>query len=96
MTNEPNVFLVDTQADISCLLENRINDLSELNENNIIDIKGVTSGVLQSLGTVSSVLIHDGYEMSQEFHIVPNDFNIGADGFIFSRNISVTSATKTC
>lgn len=96
------VFLVDTQADISVLKQQSVNELAKIDEDDIINIKGVTNGVTSSLGTVDIDLKHDSYLIPQIFHIVPNDFNIGADGILgkdflkhYESNISYRKMTLT-
>lgn len=82
ITEKDNVFLVDTQADISVLKESCIKYADEINNDEIIDIRGVTEGITESLGTVATEIIHDGFEIDQTFHVVPDEFNIGADGIL--------------
>lgn len=82
MSDQKCVFLVDTQADISVLKCRCINDFSEIDQGETIDIKGVTDGIIESLGTIDVNLNHDGLAIPQLFHVVPDEFNIGADGII--------------
>lgn len=70
-----------------------MNNYCEINESEIIDIRGVTDGITSSLGTTDLDLIYDEYEIPQIFHVVPNNFNIGADGILgkdFLKNYSCT------
>lgn len=82
MTDKQCVFLVDTQADISVLKEQCISKPVRINEDEIIDITGVTEGVTATLGTIDIDLEHDSYSFPQICHIVPDSFNIGADGIL--------------
>lgn len=96
------VFLVDTQADISVLKQRLVNEDIEIDDDEIINIKGVTSGMTSSLGTVDINLTYDSYLIPQIFHVVPDDFNIGADGILgkdflkhYESNISYKNMTLT-
>lgn len=75
-------FLVDTQADISILKQSSIRVSSTLNKSRIIEIKGITHDSLRSLGSMDIELLMDDEEISHEFHIVTDNFNIDCDGII--------------
>lgn len=72
----------DTQADITIIKESCVCDLSEVNSDEIIDIRGVTDGLAESLGTIDAAFIYENHFIPQTLHVVPNSFNIGADGII--------------
>lgn len=82
MTDGQCVFLVDTQADISIIKESCIADIGEVDESEIIDIRGVTDGLTESLGIIRAELIVKNHYLPQTLHMVPDNFNIGADGII--------------
>lgn len=83
VTDGPCTLLVDTQADISTIKENVAQNDLDLDIDDIIEIKGITEGVTESLGaTTESNLLYKNFRIPQNFHIVPKDFNIGADGIL--------------
>lgn len=82
VTNKENVILVDTQADISVLKEKCLNSDAIIDTTEIIDIRGVTDGITESLGTIESDFFIDNLEIPQTLHVVPDEFNIGADGIL--------------
>lgn len=51
-------------------------------ESEILRIRGVTDNVIESLGTVKADLFINDFTISHSFHIVPDDFNIPADGIV--------------
>lgn len=51
-------------------------------ESEILRIRGVTDNVIESLGTVKADLFMNDFTISHPFHIVPDDFNIPADGIV--------------
>lgn len=53
-----------------------------IDKNNSINIIGVTDGSIQTLGTICTSLIIDGYELELEFNVVPSNFPISVDGII--------------
>lgn len=70
-SNKHYTFLIDTQADISVIKAHCINNLNELNEYEKIDIKGVTDGIITSLGTIDTDLTYDKNQIPQVLHVVP-------------------------
>lgn len=52
------------------------------NSQNIIRIKGVTEGHIESLGTIETNLFFENSSLPHTFHIVSNDFNIPSDGIL--------------
>lgn len=55
---------------------------SAYNSQNIIRIKGVTDGHIESLGTIETNLFFENYSLPHTFHVVSNEFNIPADGIL--------------
>lgn len=82
ITDNQCTYLIDSQADIAILKESAVNNFEAINKHEIIDIKGVTDGFIESLGTIDAVLMYNGHAIPQAIHIVPNNFNIEADGII--------------
>lgn len=83
ITDDPCTLLIDTQADISIMKENVTYEDLDLDTNDIIEITGVTDGVTCSLGnTTEANLLYKNLRIPQNFHIVPKNFNIGADGIL--------------
>lgn len=82
-------FLVDSQADISLLKLSVIPSNLSIDSTNIVKIKGVTSGSVESFGTISSNLIVNGSLIPHIFHIVDDKFPIPTNGILgkdFLRN----------
>lgn len=75
-------FLVDTQADISIIKNNTIIPNTFYDSSERIRIKGVTDGSITSLGTISTKLFVSKFAIAHKFHIVPDMFNIPADGIL--------------
>lgn len=74
--------MVDTQADVSIIKNNTIIPNTYYDASERIRIKGVTDGSIMSLGTISTKLFIPKFAISHKFHIVPNMFNIPADGIL--------------
>lgn len=76
-------FILDTQADISVIKLNSVNTTSFINDNEIISIRGVTNGIIDSYGTIDTdIVINKHYEIPHIFHVVPDNFGIPSDGII--------------
>lgn len=75
-------FLIDTQADICVIKQSSIYGNPNLNTNEIINIKGITQDTIQSYGTLIANLQINNDIISQEFHVVQDNFNIDCDGII--------------
>lgn len=75
-------FLVDTQADISIFKENSIYNNINVNSLRTINIKGITSDTISTIGTALIELNIGDRIIGHEFHIVPDTFNINTDGII--------------
>lgn len=82
ISNTPLTFLIDTQADISLIKYSSIFQNLKLNQNNIINIKGITQDVIQSMGSLRGELICQNYSLNIFLHVVPNSFDIAVDGII--------------
>lgn len=75
-------FLIDTQADISVIKLTSIENTSNIDSSNTINIKGITSDTISSLGTTTIELFIENKPISHEVHVVPAEFNIDADGIL--------------
>lgn len=74
--------MIDTQADVSVIKRSVIQNDSFIDFSNIIHIKGVTNSTISSFGTTYIDLIFDQTSLSQEFHVVPDTFNIPVDAIL--------------
>lgn len=75
-------FLVDSQADISILRISALSHDTYIDSSKTIRIRGVTDELIQSLGTIEDDLLMNNFSISHEFHVVPDNFHIPADGII--------------
>lgn len=82
MTNRTTSFLVDTQADISIIKHDVLNNDVHINSTDIIRIRGVTDELVSSLGTIENEIFTNDFSVYHEFHVVSNNFGIPADGII--------------
>lgn len=76
------LFLLDTQADISVIKNTAIKTDSFINDNDIIKIRGITDGFVQTYGTINTDIILNDYAIPQEFHVVSDTFAIPSDGIL--------------
>lgn len=53
-----------------------------LNDTDVISIKGITNDSISSLGTTNINLFLNNMTLRQEFHVVPDSFNIPVDGIL--------------
>lgn len=74
--------MVDTQADVSIIKINSINSDVQIDENEIIQLKGITDGIIYSLGTAKINLIFNDHFISHKFNIVNEEFPIPSNGII--------------
>lgn len=81
-TNGEHVYLIDTQADICVIKEEHVVEYAEIDYDNIIDISGVTDGLIESIGSINTEIVIDNTEIPITFHVVPNKFNIGTSGLL--------------
>lgn len=82
-------ILCDTQADISIIKESSVQNNLDIDTTDIIRIRGVTNDIIRSIGTVNLKIYFNENVIEQIFHVVPDDFNIPADGILgkdFNRN----------
>ena len=79
-TNQACNFLVDSQADISVIKISCIKPYIKFNENEIINITGITTNSISTLGTIHITITIGNYEIPQKCHIVSNNFNIPSNG----------------
>lgn len=83
---EGSTMLIDTQAGISLIKISSINntfDVSKrININDVINIKGVTDETISSLGSICVDFHVDNEIVPALLHVVPDDFDIPADGII--------------
>lgn len=73
--------MIDTGADISIIKENS-DVFNDIQNNKIIDIRGIGEGVINSKGLVSIELQTDKYIIPYKFHLLNSDFAIPCDGII--------------
>lgn len=81
-TDHSCTLLVDSQADISLIKISSLKPNIILNQNEIINITGITSNAVSTLGTICTSLIVSNYLIQQIFHVVNDDFNIPANGIL--------------
>lgn len=81
-TGNDITYLVDTQADISIIKVNSIHPNSSINTYNAISIRGVTDGIINSLGTMEDTIFIQDTCITHTFQVVPENFNIPSDGII--------------
>ena len=80
-TNETNVYLLDTGANISVLkIGNLLN--SVLIDDNSCKISGIADGLITTHGTVDTNVIIENWSFQHTFHIVDDDFPIPCDGIL--------------
>lgn len=75
-------FLVDTQADISIFKSSSLRQNFPVDSSVIIHIKGITHDTIDSMGTADIELHLEGSDITHEFHVVPDMFNIKTDGIL--------------
>lgn len=80
--NSGSTFLVDSQADISIFKASSIFSKLNINSSDKIQIKGITSDTITSIGSVHVYLIFPNFNLNCKFHIVSDDFHIPADGIL--------------
>lgn len=77
-----STFLVDSQADVSILKTSTIKQGTQVNQNQLITIQGVTQGTMRSLGSIRANIILNQYQIPQLFHLVSEHFPIPTDGIL--------------
>lgn len=81
-SDRKTTFLVDSQADVCVIKSNAFFNYLIFNENDTIDIKGITNDLISSFGTIYITLQFNGVSVSQIFHVVPDDFAIPSNGIL--------------
>lgn len=81
-TNNFSTFLIDSQADICVIKLSALNNNINFDTSNTIGIKGVTDEQVFSLGTITIKINFKNLQISHEFHVVPDHFDIPTDGII--------------
>lgn len=82
MTGLKNTFIIDTGADISIFKRGQVHLDQIVNISAASKIKGVTEGLVSSLGVTKTNIMIDNYEIPHFFHIVENSFPIPGDGIL--------------
>jgi len=82
MTGFKNTFLIDTGADISIFKSTTIKPKHFVNRFRTSKIKGVTSEIINSLGTTETFIYINNSKIKHEFHIVNEDFPIPGDAIL--------------
>lgn len=77
-------FLIDTGAEISLIKLNSLHDHVPIDVNNIIELQGITSGKINTLGSCVGEIFCNNKFYKQTFHIVKNDFKLEHDGILGS------------
>lgn len=80
-TGKKLVFLVDTGADISIVIENS-DDSDDIQDNYIIDIKEISQEVTKSKGLTSIEMQTTKYIIQHDFHIYNLEFSIPCDDIL--------------
>lgn len=74
--------MIDTQADITLIKINVVKPREILSTENLIDITGITDYPITTLGCTEAELSGNEFQVNFPFHVVPEHFNIPADGII--------------
>lgn len=80
-TGKKLIFLVDTGADISIVIENS-DDFDDIQDNYIIDIKEISQEVTKSRGLTSIEMQTTKYIIQHDFHIYNLEFAIPCDDIL--------------
>lgn len=81
-SNDDLTFSNDSQADICVIKASSIKNNIEIDNTNIIKIRGITDEVVESFGTIALDLFFNNIIIEHTFHVVPDDFCIPSDGII--------------
>lgn len=76
------VFLLDTGAEISIIKEQCLKPDVDIDDSRNINIRGITDNIIKSIGVIDNELFGNNFSLFHDFHVVPNTFNIPADGII--------------
>lgn len=82
ISNDNNTFLVDSQADICVIKISSIKEFIELDETDIIDLKGITQDMISSFGSFMLEIKFIKFTITHKFHVVHVEFPIPSDGII--------------
>jgi hypothetical protein len=63
-------FLVDTGTDISVVRDSRLKPGCDPKPENIVEIKGISKGVMKTKGRVNLKLFTDTHETTHDFHVL--------------------------
>lgn len=80
--NECITFMIDTGADSSIFKREKISEDQIFYPGNSAEIRGVTDGILKTLGTTTTTLFNDELQITHDFHIVSNNFPIPCDAIL--------------
>lgn len=80
--SDKSTFLIDSQADISLIKQSTIANSAIIDSSTQIKIKGVTQGIVNSIGTIESSILIDNTKIHQRFHVVPSNFSIPTNGIL--------------
>lgn len=76
------LFLIDSQADITILKISALPQGTTINNNEIVNMTGITREKIQSLGTANIAFKIKHLVIEHKIHIVSDDFNMPSHGII--------------
>lgn len=74
--------LLDSQADVSVIKEEHLNENTLIDESEIIEVRGVVKVPIRSLGFIMVKINIDDLIILHKFHVMPNNFNIPCHGIV--------------
>lgn len=74
--------LLDSQADVSVIKEEHLNENTLIDESEIIEVRGVVKVPIRSLGFIMVKINIDDLIILHKFHVMPNSFNIPCHGIV--------------
>jgi hypothetical protein len=75
-------FLIDTGTDTSVVRDSSLKPGCDFKPDNVIEIKGISKGVMKTKGTVNLKLSTDTYETTRDFHVIGDSFQLQYDGIL--------------
>lgn len=75
------LLLIDTEACISVVKKSMISG-AEIDETDVIKMKGITSEMVQSIGSVKITIIIKHLSIEHKFYVTPDDFPIPSHGIL--------------
>lgn len=75
------IFMVDTGSEI-CIAKSYIINNTDIDQNNKIDITGVTEGSTKSLGTINENILIEDAQFDTQINVVEDNFPTPGDGII--------------